>query len=112
MNDRGPDHIFSGQVEVHGREGDVIIGFSGSGNSKNVLEAFKLGKEKSMTNVLITKNSNGKCAEFSDVTIPILGDSNFPGQTGKNNNNFHFEDVLSKITHIVTGIFKKRVQSI
>jgi D-sedoheptulose 7-phosphate isomerase len=112
MNDLGPEHIFSGQVEVHGRKGDVIIGFSGSGNSKNILEAFKIAKTKNMTCVLITKNKNAKCSEYSDLEIEIQGISNFPGQTGKNNNNFHFEDILSKITHIVTGLFKKKVQNL
>jgi len=112
MNDLGPDHIFSGQLEVHGRSDDIIIGFSGSGNSKNVLEAFKVAKEKNIKCVLITKNGEAKCASYSDLTIEIKGVSNFPGQTGKNNNNFHFEDVLSKITHIVTGLFKKKVQNL
>lgn len=112
MNDLGPENIFSGQIEVHGRPGDVVIGFSGSGNSKNVFEAFKVAKERNMNCVLITKNSNAKCANISDLTIEIKGDSNFPGQTGKNNNNFHFEDVLSKITHIVTGLFKKKIQNL
>jgi D-sedoheptulose 7-phosphate isomerase len=112
MNDLGPDHIFSGQLEVHGRENDVVIGFSGSGNSKNILESFKVSKARNMKTVLLTKNKKGKCAQHSDLIIEITGNSNFPGQTGKNNNNFHFEDCLSKITHIVTGIFKKKVQDL
>jgi D-sedoheptulose 7-phosphate isomerase len=35
----------------------------------------------------------------------------FPGQTGKNNNNFHFEDCISKVVHIAVGLLKKRVQN-
>ena len=111
MNDLGADHIFSGQVEVYAKEGDLIIGFSGSGNSKNILEAFSRGKEKGTANVLITRNPEGKCAPYCELVIEVPGDSTYPGQTGKNNNNFHFEDCLAKLTHLATGILKGRIQN-
>jgi len=111
MNDLGPQHIFSGQIRVYAKEGDLIIGFSGSGNSGNILEAFKEGKEKGTRNVLITRNPNGACAPYCDVVVEVPGDSTYPGQTGKNNNNFHFEDCLAKLTHLVTGILKGRIQN-
>ena len=50
-----------------------------------------------------------KAENFADVLIEVKGSSQFPGQTGNNNNNFHFEDCISKITHIVTGILKLKV---
>jgi D-sedoheptulose 7-phosphate isomerase len=37
--------------------------------------------------------------------------SGFPGQTGGNNNNFHYEDCISKISHIVVGLLKELVSS-
>jgi len=111
MNDLGPDFIFSTQLEIHWRKGDTIIGFSGSGNSKNVVEAFKVAKSRGINTVLISKNLRGKCEDYTDLGIEIKGISTFPGQTGKNNNNFHFEDVLAKITHIVTGILKEKIQN-
>ena len=40
-----------------------------------------------------------------------MGTSEFPGQTGGNNNNFHFEDILSKITHIAVGLLKEKVHN-
>jgi phosphoheptose isomerase len=40
-NDYGYDTIFARQVEALGRSGDVVLGFSTSGNSKNVIEALK-----------------------------------------------------------------------
>ena len=48
---------------------------------------------------------------FSDLTISLKGTSEFPGQTGGNNNNFHFEDVLSKLTHISVGLLKEKIHS-
>jgi len=84
---------------------------SGSGNSKNVLEAFRVAKERDMKTILVTRNSVNNCNDFADLTISLEGTSEFPGQTGGNNNNFHFEDILSKITHIAVGLLKEKVHN-
>ena len=99
-NDLGFRFVFSEQLKYQGKKGDIVFGMSGSGNSKNVLEAFRVAKERGMKTILVTRNSVNTCSDFSDLVISLEGTSEFPGQTGGNNNNFHFEDVLSKITHI------------
>jgi D-sedoheptulose 7-phosphate isomerase len=48
-NDEGYEFIFSKQLESLMEEGDVVIGISGSGNSKNVLNGIKFGNEKGIT---------------------------------------------------------------
>ena len=49
---------------------------------------------------------------FCITVIHVRGeDSTFPGQVGKNNNNFHFEDCISKVTHIAVGLLKQKVQN-
>ncbi len=83
----------------------------GSGNSGNVLEAMKVAKDKGMKTILVTRNKENKCNQYADLTISLEGTSEFPGQTGGNNNNFHFEDILSKITHISVGLLKEKVQN-
>ena len=70
---------------------------------------MKYAKDIGMKSVIITRNSPCKAEELADVLIEIKGISEFPGQTGNNNNNFHFEDCISKITHITTGILKLKV---
>jgi D-sedoheptulose 7-phosphate isomerase len=110
-NDLGFRFIFSEQLKYQGVKGDIVFGMSGSGNSKNVLEAFRVGKEKGMKNILVTRNSTNNCNEFADLTISLEGTSEFPGQTGGNNNNFHFEDFLSKLTHIAVGLLKEKVHN-
>ena len=45
-NDFGYDHIFSRYVEAVGREGDVLLGISTSGNSANVIKAIAAAREK------------------------------------------------------------------
>jgi D-sedoheptulose 7-phosphate isomerase len=108
-NDLGFRFIFSEQLKYQGVKGDIVFGMSGSGNSKNVLEAFRVAREKEMKTILVTRNAVNNCNEFADLTISLKGTSKFPGQTGGNNNNFHFEDILSKITHISVGLLKEKV---
>jgi len=110
-NDLGFRFIFSEQLKYQGVKDDVVFGMSGSGNSKNFLEAFRVAKEKEMKTILVTRNPINNCNEFADLTISLEGTSEFPGQTGGNNNNFHFEDILSKITHISVGLLKEKVHN-
>ena len=59
--------------------------------------------------VIMTRKTPCKAENFADILIEVKGISQFPGQTGDNNNNFHFEDCISKVTHIITGILKLKV---
>lgn len=108
-NDLGFNSIFKEQLKYQAEKDDILFCISGSGNSGNVIEAMKYAKSIGMKSVTITRNSPCKAEELADVLIEIKGVSEFPGQTGNNNNNFHFEDCISKITHIITGILKLEV---
>jgi len=108
-NDLGFNSIFKEQLKYQAEKDDILFCISGSGNSGNIIEAMKYAKNIGMKSVIITRNSPCKAEEFADVLIEIQGISEFPGQTGNNNNNFHFEDCISKITHIATGILKLKV---
>jgi len=110
-NDLGFQYIFSEQLKYQGKEGDVFLGMSGSGNSANILEVMKLAVQKKMKTILVTRNEENKCNEYANLTLSLNGVSEFPGQTGGNNNNFHYEDVLSKITHMAVGLLKHKVQN-
>jgi D-sedoheptulose 7-phosphate isomerase len=109
-NDLGYEHIFSEQLVYQGKEDDILFAISGSGNSKNVLKALAVCRDMNMKSVVITRNKDCKAYLLADLLIVIPGTSKFPGQIGKNNNNFHFEDCISKITHIAVGLLKKKVQ--
>ncbi len=110
-NDLGFRFIFSEQLKYQGVKGDIVFGMSGSGNSKNVLEAFRVARKKGMKTILVTRNPVNTWRDFSDLIISLRGESEFPGQTGGNNNNFHFEDFLSKLTHIAVGLLKEKVHN-
>jgi D-sedoheptulose 7-phosphate isomerase len=58
-NDYDYDRVFSKQVEALGQPGDVLLGISTSGNSKNVIEAIKAAQAKGMTVVALTGRDGG-----------------------------------------------------
>lgn len=67
-NDFGFDEVFSRQVEAFGRPGDVLIGLSTSGNSRNVLRAVEEAKRRGLTVIALTA-PQGKLRELADVSI-------------------------------------------
>lgn len=68
-NDYGYDYIFSRYVEGVGREGDVLLGISTSGNSKNVIMAIEAAKSKGMKVIGLTGKDGGVMAKLCDVEI-------------------------------------------
>ena len=68
-NDYGYDFIFSRYVEALGQKGDVLLGISTSGNSKNIIEAIKAAKAKGMICIGLTGKDGGKMAELLDLEI-------------------------------------------
>lgn len=68
-NDVDPTFVYAQQLYVMGREGDVLMGISTSGNAKNILAAFKVAKAKNMKTILLTGMNHGLCEEYADVMI-------------------------------------------
>lgn len=70
-NDYGYDVVFKRQVEGLGREGDVLIGISTSGNSKNVIEAFMEAKAKGIKTIAFTGEKESHSSEVADITLRV-----------------------------------------
>jgi len=68
-NDYSYDVIYSRMIKGIGNPGDVLVGLSTSGNSKNIVEAFKMAKLKGMTTVGLTGESGGIMKEMSDYLL-------------------------------------------
>jgi len=73
-NDYNFDKIFSKQIEGIGKEGDIAIGISTSGNSKNVIEAINVAKEKKLFTIGFTGRSGGKIKEIADICLQVPSD--------------------------------------
>lgn len=70
-NDVSYDSIFSEQLKNFLMDGDVVIGFSGSGNSKNVVNAFEYAKTKGSVCIAISGMSGGKISKLADITLVV-----------------------------------------
>ena len=70
-NDIGFDNVFARSVEGIGNEGDVLIGISTSGNSKNVILAMRKAKEKKLITVGLLGKTGGKLLAECDYSICI-----------------------------------------
>ena len=68
-NDYGYEYIFSRYVEAIGKEGDVLLGISTSGNSENVIKAVKTAKEKGIKTIVLTGKTGGQLADLADLEI-------------------------------------------
>ena len=74
-NDYGYDQIFLRQLESNGRQGDVFIGISTSGNSPNVLAALQCARELGIIAVGLTGQGESKMQEHCDYCIRVPSNS-------------------------------------
>jgi D-sedoheptulose 7-phosphate isomerase len=70
-NDIGYEVVFAEQIKSLGRRGDVLIGISGSGNSKNVLNAVSAARDLGITTVGFSGYDGGKLAPMVDISVHI-----------------------------------------
>tara|TARA_Y100000741_G_scaffold245355_1_gene188277 strand:- start:53 stop:628 length:576 start_codon:yes stop_codon:yes gene_type:complete len=70
-NDTDFDSIFSRQIQGLGEEGDVLVGISTSGNSKNVINALKQAKYKNLKTISFTGKTGGDIDVIADITIKV-----------------------------------------
>lgn len=96
-NDFGYDFIFSRYIEGLGREGDVLLGISTSGNSKNILRAAEIARQKKMKVVALTGKNGGELADLVDVEIrvPHMGYAD------------RIQEIHIKVIHILIQLIEK-----
>jgi D-sedoheptulose 7-phosphate isomerase len=70
-NDYSYDVVYARMVKGIAVKGDVLIGLSTSGNSKNILEAFKVAKEKGVVTIAFTGTTGGAMKEWSDFLFNV-----------------------------------------
>lgn len=70
-NDYGYEKLFSRQIEANAIAGDVFIGISTSGNSKNIIKAFEKCKGKSILTIGLTGESGGEMESLCDFCIKV-----------------------------------------
>lgn len=111
VNDLGAEDMFAAGLRGRVTERDFVMAYSGSGNSANVVAALRLAAACGARTFAMTKGNGGRCRELADICLIIPGTSAFPGQTGPNDNNFHFEDFMLSFNHMLVGLLRQHVQA-
>lgn len=70
-NDLGFDQLFARQIEAIGQPGDIAIGISTSGKSKNVLNALKAARKKDLITAGFTGNTGGDMKKYCDILLTV-----------------------------------------
>ncbi len=73
-NNYGWDRIYDKQIELRAKEGDLLIGFSTSGNSKNILRALSLGRNMECKTIGFSGCEGGAMDEFCDLNLIVPSD--------------------------------------
>src|SRR4030067_3285129 len=73
-NDYSFDQIFSKQIKAIGREGDVLLAISTSGESKNVITAVKVARDMGIKTIGLTGKGGGKMANMVDILLNVDSD--------------------------------------
>jgi D-sedoheptulose 7-phosphate isomerase len=109
VNDLGADQLFAANLRGRVTEDDFVMAYSGSGNSANVVAGLKFAAARGARTFAMTKGNGGQCRELADICLIVPGTSAFPGQTGANDNNFHFEDFMLTFNHMLVGLLRQHV---
>ncbi len=96
-NDFGFEGVFERQVQALGRSGDVLIGLSTSGGSKNVIRAFDAASSTKMRTIAFT-GSRGMLADMADVAIAV-----------PSTNTQHIQESHIAVEHIICDIVERRL---
>lgn len=101
-NDYGFDYVFSRFLEGVGQEGDVFLGLSTSGNSKNIILAVEAAKKKGIKSIILTGKDGGKLKGMADVEIivPHFGYAD------------RIQEIHIKIIHTFMGLIEKALYEI
>lgn len=99
-NDFGFEFVFSRYIEALGMKGDVLFGLSTSGNSRNILNAIDIAKNKGMKSIVLTGKDGGKMAGLADIEIrvPHFGYAD------------RIQEIHIKIIHILIFLIEKEMQ--
>jgi D-sedoheptulose 7-phosphate isomerase len=70
-NDAGYEHVFAREVEAIGRAGDLLIGITTSGGSKNVVAALEVARKLGMATAVLCGEKRGRAVDCADVAVMV-----------------------------------------
>lgn len=100
-NDYSFDEVFARQLRGIGREGDVLVAISTSGNSKNVIRAVEAARENGIKTVGLTGRSGGQMRQLCDVCICVPSD--------RTN---HIQEMHIAVGHVICGEVESKLSGL
>lgn len=97
-NDYGYDRVFARQVEAFVHAGDVLVGLTTSGTSKNIVLAFEEGKRRDALTVAFTGNGGGAVARIADLVL--MGPDGYSAIV---------QEVHQTMAHIICDLVEQRI---
>lgn len=70
-NDYGYDEVYARMIKGSALEGDVLVGLSTSGNSKNIVKAFEMARSKGVITVAMTGETGGEMRDLADFLVNV-----------------------------------------
>lgn len=98
-NDFGFDYIFSRFIEGLGKKGDILLGISTTGNSKNIIEAAKTARKLGIKTVILSGKDGGFLKEYADIEIRVLHE----GYADR------IQEIHIKIIHIIILLIEQKL---
>lgn len=95
-NDFDFDGVFARQVQALGKRGDVLLGISTSGNSRNVIWAMETARKQELTTIGLTGTDGGRLAQLVDVAIRI-----------PSHNTQHIQEAHLAVEHIICHLMER-----
>jgi D-sedoheptulose 7-phosphate isomerase len=97
-NDYGYEHVFRRQIEAFVQPGDVVIGLTTSGGSKNIVLALEAARKREAVTVAVTGNGGGSVAEVADLVL--LGPDGYSAIV---------QEVHQRMCHIICDLVEQRM---
>lgn len=95
-NDDSYENVFSKQIEGLGKQGDVLLGISTSGNSENIIRALKQAKGQGMKTISLNGKDGGQMKGMADIELLV-----------KHNRTARIQEVHHLVYHILCGLIEE-----
>lgn len=97
-NDYGYEHVFSRYLDAHARQGDVLVGISTSGKSRNVILAAEKARELGVHVVVLNGKSDTELGKLADIEIITPGTSGYADRV---------QELHIKVIHILIELVER-----
>ena len=97
-NDFGYDQVFARQVEAFGHDGDILIGLSTSGRSRNLVQAFEAARRRGLRSIALLGGDGGELGRLADLSVIV-----------PSSDTQRIQEVQTVIVHLICELVEERL---